>query len=36
MNTIEVTAPIAVIGATGQQGSATVDALPEWECRFVP
>jgi uncharacterized protein YbjT (DUF2867 family) len=30
MNTIEVTTPIAVIGATGQQGSATVDALLEW------
>ncbi|MFD9667538.1 NmrA/HSCARG family protein [Rhodococcus sp. NPDC059968] len=27
MNTTDVTAPIAVVGATGQQGSATVDAL---------
>jgi uncharacterized protein YbjT (DUF2867 family) len=30
MSTFEVTTPIAVIGATGQQGSATVDALLEW------
>jgi uncharacterized protein YbjT (DUF2867 family) len=27
MNTTAVTAPVAVVGATGQQGSATVDAL---------